>query len=90
MIFAENDVCVELREKRSGSEVGAVEENTFLDFGPRCPLYLLGVGALIGLSGTEDVQFCLLGGWLFPGKAFDKTVNRNMASEVIGSMKVTF
>jgi hypothetical protein len=38
---------------------------------------------------TEDVQFALLGGWLVPGKSFDKS-NNNIASEVVGSMKVTF
>lgn len=38
---------------------------------------------------TEDVQFALMGGWFFPGKAWDKA-NRDTASEVIGSMKVTF
>lgn len=38
---------------------------------------------------TEDVQFSLLGGLFFPGRAFDKQTD-NTASEVIGSMKVTF
>ncbi|MGD0336935.1 MAG: alginate export family protein [Candidatus Omnitrophota bacterium] len=38
---------------------------------------------------TEDVQFSLLGGLLFPGKSF-QTTNRNTAGELIGSMKVTF
>ena len=38
---------------------------------------------------TEDVQFALLGGLLFPGNSFDK-LNRNTAGELIGSMKVTF
>jgi hypothetical protein len=38
---------------------------------------------------TEDVQFGLMTGLFFPGDAFDK-VNSNVASEVIGSMKVTF
>lgn len=38
---------------------------------------------------TEDVQFSLLGGVLVPGKAFDKA-NRDNATELIGSMKVTF
>ena len=38
---------------------------------------------------TEDVQFSLMGGMLFPGNAFDKS-NRKLANEVIGSMKVTF
>ncbi|MFA5275465.1 MAG: alginate export family protein [Candidatus Omnitrophota bacterium] len=39
---------------------------------------------------TEDVQFGILGGMLFPGNSFAKDNNRNMAGEVIGSMKVTF
>ena len=39
---------------------------------------------------TEDVQFSLLGGLLFPGNSFDKTQNHNTAGELIGSMKVTF
>ncbi len=39
---------------------------------------------------TEDVQFSLMGGWFLPGASFDKDTNRSMASEVIGSMKVTF
>jgi hypothetical protein len=38
---------------------------------------------------TEDVQLGLTAGWFVPGKAFD-TVNRRAASQVIGSMKVTF
>jgi len=38
---------------------------------------------------TEDVQFSLMGGVLFPGRAFDKG-NRNVANEVIGQMKVSF
>lgn len=38
---------------------------------------------------TEDVQFSLMGGVLVPGSAFDK-VNDTPATEVIGSMKVTF
>lgn len=38
---------------------------------------------------TEDVQFSLLGGLFFPGGAFDKANDRT-ASEVIGSMKVSF
>ena len=38
---------------------------------------------------TEDVQFALLGGVLFPGASFADGSN-NMASELIGSMKVTF
>ncbi len=43
---------------------------------------------------TEDVQFALMGGWFVPGPSFDKersSINaNNIASEVIGSMKVTF
>ncbi|MDD5731180.1 MAG: alginate export family protein [Candidatus Omnitrophica bacterium] len=38
---------------------------------------------------TEDVQFNVLGGMFVPGAAFDKS-NRSKATEVIGSMKVTF
>ena len=38
---------------------------------------------------TEDVQFSLLGGVFFPGKAFHD-VNESRAGELIGSMKVTF
>ena len=38
---------------------------------------------------TEDVQFGLLTGVLIPGTAFDNDY-RNTATEVIGSMKVTF
>jgi len=38
---------------------------------------------------TEDVQFNLLTGWFMPGKSF-ADINRQDASEVIGSMKVTF
>lgn len=38
---------------------------------------------------TEDVQFGLGAGWFIPGSAFDK-VNKKTASQVIGSMKVTF
>ncbi|HOW42751.1 MAG TPA: alginate export family protein [Candidatus Omnitrophota bacterium] len=38
---------------------------------------------------TEDVQFGLNYGYFRPGKAFDKS-NRNSASQVIGSMKVSF
>jgi len=43
---------------------------------------------------TEDVQFSLLAGWFLPGNSFNNTGNAtgnsNMASELIGSMKVTF
>ncbi len=38
---------------------------------------------------TEDVQFGLGMGWFIPGSAFDKE-NKKTASQVIGSMKVTF
>jgi hypothetical protein len=38
---------------------------------------------------TEDVQFGLMGGYFIPGKAFSKS-NRKDASQVIGSMKVSF
>jgi hypothetical protein len=38
---------------------------------------------------TEDVQLSILGAMLFPGDTFD-AYNNKMASEVIGSMKVTF
>ena len=38
---------------------------------------------------TEDVQFSLLGGLFLPGDTFNKANNRT-ASEVIGSMKVSF
>jgi len=38
---------------------------------------------------TEDVQFSLLGGVFFPGDAFHET-NDSRATELIGSMKVTF
>jgi len=38
---------------------------------------------------TEDVQLSLLTGFLKPGSAFTKD-NRNIANEVIGSMKVSF
>ncbi|OGX15261.1 MAG: hypothetical protein A2166_00575 [Omnitrophica WOR_2 bacterium RBG_13_41_10] len=38
---------------------------------------------------TEDVQLALSAGVFVPGKAFDKA-NRNAATQVIGSMKVTF
>jgi len=39
---------------------------------------------------TSDVQFKLMGGYFMPGSAFDKETNRKTASQVIGSMKVTF
>lgn len=38
---------------------------------------------------TEDVQFGLMGGYFITGKAFSKS-NRKDASQVIGSMKVSF
>ncbi len=38
---------------------------------------------------TEDVQFSLLYGMLFPGKSFT-SASRHTATELIGSMKVTF
>lgn len=38
---------------------------------------------------TEDVQFGLLGGIFVPGRSFDNA-NNNAATELIGSMKVTF
>lgn len=38
---------------------------------------------------TEDVQLGLGGGWFIPGEAFNK-INRKTATQVIGSMKVTF
>jgi hypothetical protein len=38
---------------------------------------------------TEDVQLGLTGGWFSPGKAFNE-VNRRDATQLIGSMKVTF
>jgi hypothetical protein len=38
---------------------------------------------------TEDVQFSVLGGVFFPGSAFEAS-NNDKATEVIGSMKVTF
>ncbi|MCX5710692.1 MAG: alginate export family protein [Candidatus Omnitrophica bacterium] len=51
------------------------------------------VGQEIDLTATydytEDVQFALMGGMFMPGDSFD-SINRNTATEVIGSMKVTF
>lgn len=38
---------------------------------------------------TEDVQFSVLAGWFFPGPVFSNE-NRNTASELVGTMKVTF
>jgi hypothetical protein len=38
---------------------------------------------------TEDVQFGVTGGWFMPGKAFSD-LNRRDATQLIGSMKVTF
>jgi hypothetical protein len=37
---------------------------------------------------TEDVQFSLTSGWFFPGRAFED--DNGKATQVIGSMKVTF
>lgn len=45
--------------------------------------------ATITYDYTEDVQFSLLGGLYVPGDAFTKA-NKSNATEVIGSMKVTF
>lgn len=39
---------------------------------------------------TEDVQFGLNLGYFKPSRAFDKDANREDASQLIGSMKVTF
>ena len=39
---------------------------------------------------TEDVQLGLSLGYYMPGKAFDKVANRDEATQIIGSMKVTF
>jgi hypothetical protein len=51
------------------------------------------VGQEIDLTATydytEDVQFGLMTGWFVPGSTFDKR-NSATASEIIGSMKVTF
>lgn len=47
------------------------------------------VDATLTYDYTEDVQFGLTGGLFMPGKAFDSG-NRQTASQVIGSMKVTF
>ena len=38
---------------------------------------------------TEDVQFSLLSGTFFTGAAFEKD-NNSVATDLIGSMKVTF
>jgi len=48
------------------------------------------VDAAVTYDYTEDVQLGLGFGWFFPGEAFTKSVNRETASQVIGSMKVTF
>jgi hypothetical protein len=45
--------------------------------------------ATLSYDYTEDVQFSLLGGVFFPGDAF-QAGNDTKASELIGSMKVTF
>lgn len=47
------------------------------------------VDATLTYDYTEDVQFSLLGGLFIPGDAFHKN-NDNNATELIGSMKVTF
>lgn len=47
------------------------------------------VDATLTYDYTEDVQFGLTAGWFNPGKAFDAE-NDNTASQLIGSMKVTF
>lgn len=47
------------------------------------------VDAALTYDYTEDVQLGLGFGWFFPGKAF-ATQNNKTASQVIGSMKVTF
>jgi hypothetical protein len=39
---------------------------------------------------TEDVQFGLSGGYFKAGHAFSKSVHNESASQVIGSMKVSF
>lgn len=53
------------------------------------------VDLTLNYNYTEDVQFSLLGGILLPGKSINErdgvnNPNRVAASEVIGSMKVTF
>ena len=53
------------------------------------------VDAILTYDYTEDVQLGLNMGWFFPGAAFNKgsdnaTGNKLTASQVIGSMKVTF
>lgn len=47
------------------------------------------IDATLTYDYTEDVQFSLLGGIFLPGDAFARD-NESRASEVIGSMKVTF
>jgi len=47
------------------------------------------IDATVTYDYTEDVQFGLMGGWLVPGGSFSDK-NNHLASEVIGSMKVTF
>lgn len=53
------------------------------------------IDATLTYDYTEDVQFNLLGGIFMPGGAFDKQDctdhgNRSVATELVGSMKVTF
>ena len=51
------------------------------------------VGQEIDLSAnwdyTEDVSFNLLAGWFVPGTVYDKNTN-NIATDVVGSVKVSF
>jgi hypothetical protein len=47
------------------------------------------IDATVTYDYTEDVQFGLMGGMFFPGDSFQDG-NHGTASEVIGSMKVTF
>lgn len=47
------------------------------------------VDATLTYDYTEDVQFGLGAGWFRPGKAFNK-LNKETATQVVGSMKVTF
>jgi hypothetical protein len=59
------------------------------------------IDAIVTYDYTEDVQLALNLGWFIPGSAFYKGVenggvskdvsgNRRTASQIIGSMKVTF
>lgn len=47
------------------------------------------IDATVTYDYTEDVQLGLTAGWFMPGKAFNE-VNRRDATQLIGSMKVTF